>query len=77
MDQQARRGDRLRRGIIIRHHIYFQRTRQTIIQLPGLSEAQQINVIKKTETSDLPPNDLHILEGVRSLYSEILTLDPD
>jgi ATP-dependent exoDNAse (exonuclease V) alpha subunit len=28
-----------------------------------LSEAQQINVIKKIEIPDLPPNDIHILEG--------------
>jgi ATP-dependent exoDNAse (exonuclease V) alpha subunit len=29
----------------------------------GWSEAQQIDVIKMIETSDLPPNDMHILEG--------------
>jgi hypothetical protein len=29
----------------------------------GLSEAQQIYVIKKIEPLDLPPNDIHILEG--------------
>jgi hypothetical protein len=28
-----------------------------------LSEAQQIDIIKKIETPDLPPNDTHIMEG--------------
>jgi hypothetical protein len=31
--------------------------------LPGLSEAQQIDVIKKIEKLDLPPDDIYILEG--------------
>jgi hypothetical protein len=30
---------------------------------PGLSEAQQIDFIKSTETPDLGPNKIHILEG--------------
>jgi hypothetical protein len=51
------------RGSIIWHRICFHRTRQTIIQTARLSEAQQIDVIKKTETSGMPLNDLHILEG--------------
>jgi hypothetical protein len=29
----------------------------------GLSEAQQIDFIEKTDTPDLPPNDIHILQG--------------
>jgi hypothetical protein len=50
-------------GSVIRHRICFHRSRQTITHCPGLSEAQQIDVIKKIETSDLPLNDIHILEG--------------
>jgi hypothetical protein len=42
----------------------------------GLSEAQQIDVIKKIETSNLPLNDIHILKGLHSLCSEILTPRP-
>jgi hypothetical protein len=30
---------------------------------PGLSEAQQHDFIEKIDTPDLPPNDIHILEG--------------
>jgi hypothetical protein len=30
---------------------------------PGLFESQQINFIKKIDTSDLPPNEIDILEG--------------
>jgi hypothetical protein len=34
-----------------------------LFNCPGLSEAQQIDVIKKIETPGLPPNNIHILEG--------------
>jgi hypothetical protein len=50
-------------GSAIRHRICFHRARQTIIQLPGLSEAQQLDIIKKIATPDLPLNDVYILEG--------------
>jgi hypothetical protein len=30
---------------------------------PGLSESQQLDFIEKIDTPDLPPNDIHILEG--------------
>jgi hypothetical protein len=33
---------------------------------PGLSHTQQIDFIEKTDTPDLPSNDIPILEGVRS-----------
>jgi hypothetical protein len=32
---------------------------------PGLSEAQQLEFIKMTDTSDLPPNDIDTFEGDR------------
>jgi hypothetical protein len=32
---------------------------------PGLSEAQQINFIESIDAPDLPPNEIHILEGDR------------
>jgi hypothetical protein len=34
-----------------------------LFNCPVLSEAQQIDFIEKIDTSDLPPNDIHILEG--------------
>jgi hypothetical protein len=34
-----------------------------LFNYPGLSEAQQIDVINKIETPDLPLNDMHISEG--------------
>jgi hypothetical protein len=34
-----------------------------LFNYPGLSGAQQIDVIKKTETPDLPLHETHILEG--------------
>jgi hypothetical protein len=38
-----------------------------LFNCPGLSEAQQVDILKKIETSALPPNDIHILEGIASL----------
>jgi hypothetical protein len=43
---------------------------------PGLSEAQQIDFIEKIDTLDLLLNDILILEGIRSFWSEIMTPDP-
>jgi hypothetical protein len=34
-----------------------------LLNCPGLSKAQQIDIIKKIETPDLPLNNIHILEG--------------
>jgi hypothetical protein len=36
---------------------------KSLFNCPGLSEDQQIDVIMKIDTSDLPPKDVHILEG--------------
>jgi hypothetical protein len=41
-----------------------------------LSVIQQIDVIKKIETPGRPLNYIHILEGIRSLGSELLAPDP-
>jgi hypothetical protein len=34
-----------------------------LFNCPGVPEAQQIDIIKKIETPDLPPNDIRFLEG--------------
>jgi hypothetical protein len=36
---------------------------KSLVNCLGLSEAQQIDVINNLETPDLPPNDIHVLEG--------------
>jgi hypothetical protein len=44
----------------------FTRPIKPLSNCPGLSEAQQIDFIKKIDTPDLPSNDIPILEGVSS-----------
>jgi hypothetical protein len=53
----------------------FTKLIKPLFNCPGLSEAQQIDVIKKIETFDLPLNEIHILEGDSfTLPRNILTL---
>jgi hypothetical protein len=47
-----------------------------LFNCPGLPEPQQIDVIKKIEKLDLPLNDMHILEEIRSFCSEIFAPGP-
>jgi hypothetical protein len=53
------------RSSVIRRRLCFDGTYQTIIRLPGLSEPQQLEFIKVIDTSHLPQNDIHTLEGDR------------
>jgi hypothetical protein len=43
---------------------------------PGLSESQQIDFTERIDTPDMLPNDIHILEGIRSFCCRIVTPVP-